>query len=123
MKLRIPQRRCVETSCVKPYHMENVQYWAKIHLHHYVKALPSLPQFEGITRRSFFLKFTKISQEIWKFSVQSHLCTYAQYDCCAAKFKETAACLQRCSKNPSNKFHENFANLLPSDTRSQTTEK
>jgi hypothetical protein len=35
----------------------------------------------------------------------------------------THACLQCSSKNPSIKFHENLANSLPSDTRSQTTDK
>jgi hypothetical protein len=122
MKLVIPQRRSAETSCAKPHHTENVQNWAKIHVHRYVKVLPSPPQPKGITR-SFVLYFTKISQEIWKFLVRIHLCTYAQYDHRSAKFQETHACLQCSSKNPSIKFHENLANLLPSDTRSQTTDK
>jgi hypothetical protein len=37
MKLRIPQYRSVETFCVKPHQTENVQNWAKINLHPYIK--------------------------------------------------------------------------------------
>jgi len=123
MKLTIPQERSVETSCAKPHQMENVQNWANIHLHHYIKVLPSPPQLEGITRRSFALNFIKISQEIWKFFVRIHLRTHAQYDRCSGNFQEAHACLQCCSKAPSIKFHENLANLLPSDTKSQTNEQ
>lgn len=93
-KFKIPQQRSVETSCAKLHQAENVQNWAKIHLHHYVKVLPSPFQLKDITRRSSVLSFTKISQEIWKFLVQIHLRTYAQYDRCSAKFQETHACIQ-----------------------------
>jgi hypothetical protein len=64
----------------------------KLILRPYIKFRLHRPQLKGIiTRRYFVLNFTKISHEIRKSLVQTHLRTYA-------RFQETHACLQCCHK-------------------------